>query len=96
MSAHCCTGRGLSRPLSRPLSGAAASVLPGLALALLPKCPLCLAAWLTMATGIGVSRAAAAGMRELILVIWIAGVALAAAECFRRRGVRRSAPPPAA
>ena len=47
MTAQCCTGGGPSRRLARRLSGAAASILPGAVLMLLPKCPLCLAAWLT-------------------------------------------------
>ena len=48
MIAQCCAGGGPSRRLARRLSGAAASILPGAVLALLPKCPLCLAAWLTV------------------------------------------------
>ena len=76
---RCCTGEGPSRPLARRLSGAAASVLPGAVLVLLPKCPLCLAAWLTVATGIGISAAAVAWVRGLIVVFWVAAVALVVA-----------------
>ena len=42
---------------------AASSVLPGAALVLLPKCPLCLAAWLTVVTGVAVPAAPAAYLR---------------------------------
>jgi hypothetical protein len=42
---------------------------------LLPKCPLCLAAWLGLAAGIGVSAAAATCVRGLIVVFWAAAVA---------------------
>ena len=84
MTAQCCTGEGPSRRLARRLSGAAASILPGAVLVLLPKCPLCLAAWLTVVTGIGVSAAAAAHVRGLIVVFWVAAVALAAARIIRR------------
>ena len=38
-------------PSARRLFGAAASVVPGVLLALFPKCPLCLAAWLTHRDG---------------------------------------------
>ncbi|MGD0000875.1 MAG: hypothetical protein ABSE21_12320, partial [Bryobacteraceae bacterium] len=65
MVAQCCTGGGPSRRLARRLSGAAASILPGAVLVLLPKCPLCLAAWLALVTGIGVSAAAAQCVRGL-------------------------------
>ena len=42
-------------PASRRPSKAAVSLLPGLLILILPKCPFCLAAWLTVATGIGIS-----------------------------------------
>jgi hypothetical protein len=84
ITAQCCTGGGpSSRRLARQISGAAASILPGAVLMLLPKCPLCLAAWLGLAAGIGVSAAAAACVRGLIVVFWIAAVALAAARIIR-------------
>ena len=84
MTAQCCTGGRPSRRLARRLSGAAASILPGALLVLLPKCPLCLAAWLTVVTGIAVPAAAAAQMRGLIVLLW-AAAALAAAQIVRRR-----------
>jgi hypothetical protein len=87
MTAQCCTGGGPSRRLARP-SGAAASILPGTLLLFLPKCPLCLAAWLTVVTGIGISPAAAAWVRELIVVFSVAAVALAAAQIVRRTHLR--------
>jgi hypothetical protein len=79
MIAQCCRITSTIRP-----SGAAASLLPGAALLLLPKCPLCLAAWLGLA-GIGVSAAAAAWMRCLIVLIWVVAVALVAARIIRGR-----------
>jgi hypothetical protein len=81
MIAPCCTGGG---PSSRRLARAAASLLPGAALMLLPKCPLCFAAWLGLA-GIGVSAAAAAWVRGLIVVFWVVAVALVAARIIRGR-----------
>jgi hypothetical protein len=90
MTAQCCTGGGPSRRLARRLSGAAASILPGAVLLFLPKCPLCLAAWLTVVTGIGISAAAAACVRGLIVLFSVAAVVLAAAQIVRRRAFRRS------
>ena len=56
---------------------AAASILPGAALVLLPKCPLCLAAWLTAATGIGFSAAGATWARGMLMLFAVAAVVLA-------------------
>ncbi|MCU1238853.1 MAG: hypothetical protein JWP63_6820 [Candidatus Solibacter sp.] len=90
MIAQCCTGEGPSRRLARRLSGAAASILPGAVLALLPKCPLCLAAWLTVVTGFGVSAAAIERVRGLMAISWLAVLALVAVRIIRRRAFRRS------
>lgn len=87
MTAPCCGGEGPSRRLARRRAGAAASILPGAVLLLLPKCPLCFAAWLTVVTGAGVSIAAVARARELIVVFWVAAVALAAVQVIRRRAL---------
>jgi hypothetical protein len=80
----CYTGGPASRRLARRLSGAAASILPGAALVLLPKCPLCLAAWLTVVTGVGFSAASAAWLRGMLVVFSVAAVMLAAASVVRR------------
>ena len=90
MTGQCCTGEAPSRRLARRLSKVSASVLPGAVLVLLPKCPLCLAAWLTVVTGVGFPAAAAARVRGLIVIFWVAAVALAVARIVRRRAVRRS------
>ena len=89
MTGQCCTGEGTSSRLARRLSGAAACILPGAALVVLPKCPLCLAAWLTIVTGIGLPAAVAARLHGLLVAFWAAAVALAAVQLIRRRGFRR-------
>lgn len=88
MTGQCCMGGAPARRLAPRISRVAASVLPGALLVLLPKCPLCLAAWLTLVTGVGVSAAAAARVRGFIVILWVAVMALAAAQLIRRRAVR--------
>lgn len=61
-------------PASRRPSKAAASLLSGLLLLILPKCPFCIAAWLTLATGIGISAAGVTYLRAALLLLWIAAV----------------------
>jgi hypothetical protein len=84
MTGQCCTGEGRRGRLARRLAAAAASILPGAALVMLPKCPLCIAAWLTLVTGVGVPVAAASHVRGLIVVCWVATAALAVAQIIRR------------
>jgi hypothetical protein len=85
MNAPCCRGEGRWRRLARRSMEAAVSVLPGAALVLLPKCPMCIAAWLTAASGIAVPAAAAGGVRPMIVALWAAGAALATWQIVRRR-----------
>lgn len=89
MTGKCCTGGRASRRPAGRLSRAATSILPGAVLVLLPKCPLCLAAWLTVVTGVGFSAAGAAWVRGILVVFWVAAGAFAAAPIIRRRLVRR-------
>ena len=59
--------------------------------ALAPKCPLCIAAYLTAATGIGVSASTAAWMREAASAAGVAALGyLAASAMVRRRRARVS------
>ncbi len=84
MTGECCTDERPSRRLARRLSGAAASVLPGAVLLVLPKCPLCLAAWLAVVTGAGVSAAAAASVRGGLVVFWGLSLCISAVQLIRR------------
>jgi hypothetical protein len=54
---------------------------------------MCLAAWLTVVTGIGVSAAIAERLRGLLVVFWVAAVALLAVQTIRRRALSRSPVP---
>jgi hypothetical protein len=58
----------------RRVSGVTASLLPAALLLFLPKCPLCLAAWLTVATGIGISAGGVVWLRAILLLLWILAV----------------------
>jgi hypothetical protein len=75
MTGQCCPAGPRSRRLARRLSRTAASILPAAALVLLPKCPLCLAAWLTVATGVSFPVAGAAWVRASIVLLWVAALA---------------------
>ena len=75
MSPRSCCGRGAE---------IAGWVVPGATLALLPKCPACLAAYVALATGLGVSFSAAAFIRTSLVVASVSVLALLAA----RRAVR--------
>jgi hypothetical protein len=93
MTGQCCMGGRTSRRLARRLSKAAVSILPGVALVLLPKCPLCLAAWLTVVTGLGFSAAGAAWVRGILVMCSVVAVALTAVPIVRRRAFGRAPAP---
>jgi hypothetical protein len=54
-------------------------LLPAGGLVMLPKCPACLAAYLALMTGIGISVSAATYLRMLVFIVCIASVAYFAA-----------------
>jgi hypothetical protein len=57
------------RRLARRTRGAAAWALPSVALALVPKCPMCIAAYLAIGGGLGVSLSTAAHLRTAL--VWL-------------------------
>lgn len=75
MSARSCCGRGAE---------AAGWILPGVTLALLPKCPACVAAYIALATGLGISFSTAAYIRTSLVIVSASLLVFVAA----RRGIR--------
>ena len=91
---NCCEGPppGDRRlPLTRRCRGIAGWILPGAILALIPKCPLCIAAYIAFATGLGVSISTATYLRLSLIGICLASIAYLAAERLSRFRMTRPA-----
>jgi Flp pilus assembly protein TadB len=88
---HCCQtatrGRyNARRPASWRLRGReiAGWILPSATLALLPKCPACVVAYVALATGFGISMSAAAHLRTLLLLLCAVSLGFVATRRLRR------------
>ena len=68
---------------------AAGWVIPGLGLALMPKCPMCVAAYVAALTGIGISFPMAAGIRWGLIALCVAALAFVAGRQIKSLFVRR-------
>jgi hypothetical protein len=79
--------------LSKRLLDGTRRIVPATLLALLPKCPMCLAAYIAAGTGIGISITAAAWLRTLLIAACLASLALIMAARFRRALNRRRQTP---
>jgi hypothetical protein len=79
------------RPFVRRCHDIAGWMLPAGGLILLPKCPACLAAYVAIVTGVGISVSAAAYLRMLLLAICIASIGYFAAMRGRRMAALISA-----
>ncbi len=87
---HCCqiktrAGDSARRPGSRWRRGGTTAgwIVPTVTLALLPKCPVCLAAYVALATGIGISLPTATYLRATLVVVCVASLVFVAARRLR-------------
>jgi hypothetical protein len=93
---HCCqikmrAGDNARRPASRLRRGGkiAGWIVPGVTLALLPKCPACVAAYVALATGIGISLPTATYLRAMLVLLCVASLVLITARGLRSLIARR-------
>lgn len=62
--------------------------LPGLGLALMPKCPACLATYVAVATGLGISLPVASYLRTTLIATCLLSLAYLVFRTLRRRLMR--------
>jgi hypothetical protein len=75
---RCCNSigeRAETRPARPSYLGFAGWMVPGVVLAILPKCPACLAAYVAVGTGLALSAPAAAYLRTTLVALCIGSLA---------------------
>ena len=80
VSPSCCREQPRRPSLVRRGLDIAGYLVPAGILALLPKCPLCLAAYIAVGTGFGIATSTAVHLRTLLLVGCVACLAVMAAK----------------
>jgi hypothetical protein len=87
MSACCGTVSDRKTPTwVRRVRGIFSWVLPSVILVLVPKCPVCLAAHVTLWTGLGLSLSTAAYLRWVLLILCVASLFFLIVERLNRIG----------
>jgi hypothetical protein len=88
VAAPIANGRAGASQVTRRTRGAAAWALPSVALALVPKCPMCVAAYLAIGGGLGVSLTTAAHLRTALVWLCWSTLALLVARLVARGWTR--------
>ena len=83
MNAKRCCENPRPRTFVRRCVDIAGWIVPGVILGLVPKCPVCLAAYLMMATGISISVAAAVSLRAFLVVVCVSSLVLLGRQYIR-------------
>jgi hypothetical protein len=86
MSTHACCGRKAAAPRRSFWKRTSGGVLSGALLVLMPKCPMCLAAYVAVVTGVGVSVSTAAYLREGMIGLSVGSLLLLAGWSLRQTG----------
>jgi len=89
MNARACCGRKAAAPPRSFWKRASGGALSGALLVLTPKCPMCIVAYVAVATGMGISVSTAVYLREGLTVLCSASLVLLAGWSLRRAGVLR-------
>jgi hypothetical protein len=79
-----CDGDPRRLTVARRCHAIAAWIVPTTILALLPKCPACLAAYVLLWTGVGLSFSTATHIRMLLLIVCVASLSYLAARHLRQ------------
>lgn len=82
---HATTMRTEGKSIARRVLGTTRWIAPTVILALLPKCPMCLAAYVALATGIGISLPVAAWIRTGLLLACLGALAWFTLSTLRHR-----------
>ncbi len=82
MKTACCRKRGVGGILS--------VLLPGVAWLAMPKCPVCLAAYIAIFTGLGVSTGFASGLKTLVIFVTFSALFLFSIRIIRKYKATKS------